>query len=90
MAKLFNTNALHHFHQEIMITYITYSIANYYYMRYLTEKSKIPKLRTGNRKLRSGDYLSSQFHQVMQFSLFHRASNAPQTKKRQAFSVILT
>jgi hypothetical protein len=34
--------------------------------------------------------LTSQFHHVTPSSLFHCASTAPQTKKRRAFSVILT
>jgi len=73
-----------------MTTYITYSIANDYYMHYLTEKSKIRKLKTDNEKLGSRYYLTSQFQQVTPFSLFHCASTAPQTKRRRALSVRLT
>jgi len=73
-----------------MITSITYTIANDYYMRYLSEKSKAWKLRTGNRKLKSVITLTSQFHQVTPFSLFHCASTVPQTRRRQALSVRLT
>jgi hypothetical protein len=105
IAKPFNTNVLQHFHQEIMTTYITYSIANDYYMHYLqrnqepiedpwkTLKTVDFILKTENRKLKTENLMttsSSQIQQVMPFSLFHYASNAPQTKKRQAFSVILT
>ncbi len=35
IAEPFNTNVLQHFHQKIMITSITYSIENDYYIRYL-------------------------------------------------------
>jgi hypothetical protein len=65
IAEPFNTNVLQHFHQKIMITSITYAIANDYYMHYLQGNRKTCKLRTDNRKLRSYDYLSSKFHQVM-------------------------
>ena len=40
IAKPFNTNVLQHFHQKIMITSITYSIENDYYIHYLSQKSK--------------------------------------------------
>ena len=73
-----------------MITYITYTIANDYYMHYLQRNRKTCKLRTGNRKRKSYDYLTRQFHQVAPFSLFHSASTAPQTKRRRASSVMLT
>ena len=86
----FNTNVLQPFYQKIMITYITYTILIHYYIHYLTEKSETRKLRAGNRKLESRYYLSSQFHQVTPFSLFHRPSNVPQTRRRRALSVILT
>jgi hypothetical protein len=46
IAKPFNTNGLQHFHQKIMITYITYTIANHYYMHYLQRNRKTCKLRT--------------------------------------------
>jgi hypothetical protein len=91
MAEPFNTNVLQHFHQRIMITYITYTIAIYYYMRYLaieTENLGNPEnceLKTENRK--PYDYLTNQFQQVTPFSLLHRASTAPQTKRKQALSV---
>ena len=88
-----------------MTTYITYSIANDYYMHYLQRNRKpfgtpsrtlktvdfIPK--TGNRKLKTGIPMttsSSQIQQVVPFSLPHCASNAPQTRKRRASKVILT
>jgi hypothetical protein len=45
-AKPFNTNVLQHFHQKIMITYITYSTANDYYTHYLQRNRKTCKLRT--------------------------------------------
>jgi len=90
IAEPFNTNVLQHFHQQIMITFITYSIANHYYMHYLQRNRKTCKLRTDNRKLESYDYLTSKFHQVAPFSLFHCPSTARQTKRRRALSVILT
>ena len=77
IAKPFNTNVLQHFHQKIMITYITYTILIHYYMHYLTEKSKVRKLRTGNRKLKQMITSTSQFHQVTPFSLFYCPSIAP-------------
>jgi hypothetical protein len=46
IAKPFNNNALQHFHQEKMITSITYSLANDYYIHYLQRNRKIRKLRT--------------------------------------------
>ena len=73
-----------------MITSITYSIANDYYMHYLQRNRKTCKLRTGNRKLKQMITLTSQFHQVTPFSLFHCASTVPQTKIRRALSIILT
>jgi hypothetical protein len=73
-----------------MITYITYSIANHYYMRYLQRNRKTCKLRTGNRKLKSVITLTSQFQQVVAFSLFPCVSTVQQTKRRRALSGILT
>ena len=73
-----------------MITYITYSIANDYYMHYLAEKSKTRKLKTDNEKLESRYYLTSQFQQVTPFSPFHCASTVRQTKRRRALNVRLT
>ena len=61
IAKPFNTNVLQHFHQEKMITSITYSTANDYYTHYLQRNRKTCKLRTDNRKRRSGDYLTNEF-----------------------------
>ena len=90
IAESFNTNVLQHFRQRIMTTSITYSTANDYYMHYLQRNRKTCKLRTDNRKLRSHDYLTNEFQQVIPSSLFHGAPTAPQTKKRRAFSVILT
>ena len=47
IAEPFNTNVLQHFHQQIMITYITYTIANHYYMRYLSiETESLQSLKT--------------------------------------------
>jgi hypothetical protein len=46
IAESFNTNVLQHFHQKIMTTSITYTIANDYYMHYLLEDRKTCKLRT--------------------------------------------
>jgi hypothetical protein len=90
MAESFKTNVLQHFHQKIMITSITYPIANHYYMHYLQRNRKTCKPRTeaenGNPVITS----SNEFQQVMAFSLFHCVSNAPQTRKRRALSVILT
>ena len=40
IAKPFNANVLQHFHQKKMITSITYSIENDYYIHYLSQKSK--------------------------------------------------
>ena len=49
IAEPFNTNVLQHFHQKIMITYITYTIANHYYMRYLAiEAENLQSLKTVN------------------------------------------
>ena len=98
IAKSFNTNVLQHFHQEIMTTSITYSIANHYYMHYLQgNRQPIENL---SKTLKTVDCIlktkipmttsSSQIGQVMPFSLFYYASNAPQTKKRRALSVTLT
>ena len=53
-AKPFNKNVLQHFHQEIMTTSITYSIANDYYMHYLSQKSK--NLETENWKPKTKDW----------------------------------
>jgi hypothetical protein len=39
-AEPFNINVLQHFHQKIMITSITYTIAIHYYMHYLAKKSR--------------------------------------------------
>ncbi len=74
-AKPFNTNVLQHFHQKIMITSITYSIENDYYIRYLaigtqnlgSPKTQGWKLKTENRKLKteSYDYLTNEFRQVI-------------------------
>ncbi len=51
MAESFNTNVLQHFHQKNMITYITYSLANDYYIRYLaTETQNLGSLLTQGRK----------------------------------------
>jgi hypothetical protein len=50
-------------------------------------------LKTENRKLKTEIPMitsTNEFHQVMPFSLFHCASNVPQTKRRQALRVILT
>jgi len=77
IAKPFNTNVLQHFHQKIMITSITYSLANNYYMHYLQRNRKTCKLRTGNRKLKQMITSTSQFHQVTPFSLFYCPSIAP-------------
>ena len=65
IAKPFNTNVLQHFHQEKMITSITYSTANDYYIHYLQRNRKTCRLRPDNRKPRSGDYLTNEFHQVI-------------------------
>ena len=87
-----------------MTTSITYSIENHYYMHYLQRNqepigkpSKTLKTidfmpKTENRKLKTENLLttsSSQFQQVIPFSLFHCASNAPQAKKRRALIVML-
>ncbi len=93
-VKLFNNNVLQHFHQKIMITSITYSIANHYYKHYLA-KNREPVENPENISCRPKTEIpmitsTSQIEQVIPFSLFHCASNAPQTKKRQAFNVILT
>jgi len=54
IAEPFNTNVLQHFHQKIMITYITYTIAIYYYMRYLAiETQNLGSLLTQGRKLKT-------------------------------------
>ena len=53
IAKSFNTNVLQHFHQKIMITYITYSIENDYYIHYLSQKSE--NLETENREPKTKD-----------------------------------
>jgi len=90
IAEPFNTNVLQHFHQKIMITSITYTIANDYYIHYLRRNRKTCKLRTDNRKLKSYDYLTNEFQQVTPFSLFHCASTVPQTKRTWALSVKLT
>jgi hypothetical protein len=58
-------------------------------MHYLAGKSKTRKLTTDNRKLDPMITSTNEFQQVTPFSLFHCASNAPQTKKRQALSVKL-
>ncbi len=98
VAKPFNTNVLQHFHQEIMTTSITYSIANHYYMHYLQRNQK--PIEDPSKTLKTVDFIlkteipmttsSSQFQQVIPFSLSHCASNAPKTKERQALRVILT
>ncbi len=46
IAETLNTNVLQHFHQEIMITYITYTVANDYYMPTYWRDRKTCKLRT--------------------------------------------
>ncbi len=46
IAEAFNTNVLQHFHQKIMTTYITYTIANDYYMPTYRRNRKTCKLRT--------------------------------------------
>jgi len=57
------------FHQQIMITSITYTIANHYYMRHLAiETESLESLRTKGQKLKNRnpyDYLTSEFHQVV-------------------------
>ena len=40
IAKPFNTNVLQHFHQKILVTSITYTTANDYYMHYLQRSRK--------------------------------------------------
>ena len=40
IAEPFNTNVLQHFHQKIMITSITYTIANDYYIHHLQRNRK--------------------------------------------------
>jgi len=52
IAEALNTTrdltVLWYSHRKIMIACITYTIATYYYVHYLTEESKIRKLKTGN------------------------------------------
>ena len=86
----FNTNVLQHFHQKIMITSITYSIANHYYMRYLQRNRKTCKLRTEAENWNPMITSTNEFQQVTPFSLFHCASTVRQTKRKQALSVTLT
>ena len=54
IAKPFNTNVLQHSHQKIMITFITYTIANDYYICYLAiETQNLGSLLTQGRKLKT-------------------------------------
>jgi PhoPQ-activated pathogenicity-related protein len=90
MAEPFNNDVLQHFHQKIMITSITYSIANHYYIHYLRGNRKTRKPRTEAENWDPMITSTSQFHQVTPFSPSHCASTAPQTRRRQALSVTLT
>jgi hypothetical protein len=78
------------FIKKIVITSITYTIANDYYMHTYWRDRKTRKLRTEAEKWDPMITSTNEFRQVMPFSLFHCASNAPQTKKIQALSVTLT
>ena len=81
-----------------MTTYITYSIANDYYMHYLHRNRK--PIENPSKTLKTVDFIlkteipmttsSSQFQQVTPFSLFHCAPNVPQTNIRRALKAILT
>jgi hypothetical protein len=55
-------------HQQIMITYITYTIANHYYMRHLAiETESLQTLRTKGQKLKTEIPMitsTSEFRQV--------------------------
>ena len=57
------------FHQQIMITSITYTIANHYYMPYLAiETESLQSLRTKGQKLKTEipmTTLTSEFRQVI-------------------------
>jgi hypothetical protein len=90
IAKPFTTNVLQHFHQKIMTTYITYLTANDYYMPTYCRDRKTCKPTTEAANWDPMITSTNEFQQVMPFPLFHCASNAPQTKKRRALSVILT
>jgi hypothetical protein len=90
IAGSFNTNGLQHFHQKIMTTYITYTTPNDYYMPTYRRNRKTCKLRTEAENWDPVITSTNEFQQVMPFSLFHRASTAPQTQKRQALRVTLT
>jgi len=84
------STALWYFYGKNCDYLITYTITIYHYVDYLSRRSKIRKMKTENRKPRSLNYLTSQFHQVTPFSLFHCASNVRQTKRRRALNVRLT
>ncbi len=77
-----------------MTTYITYSIANHYYMHYLATETENPgSLKNKGLKLKTENLMTtstSQFQQVVTSSLLHCGSTVPQTKKRRALSVKLT
>ena len=52
IAESPNPNVLWHFHQKIVITCITYTIATHYYMHYLSKKPKTRKRRAKRWKLK--------------------------------------
>ena len=62
-------DVLWYFHQKNMITSITYTIANCYYMHYLAiETESLESLKTKGQKLKTEilmTTLTSQFHQVI-------------------------
>jgi hypothetical protein len=69
-------------------------MANHYYMHYLATETENPgSLKTKGLKLKTENLMTtstSQFQQVVIFSLLHCALTVPQTKKRRALSVKLT
>jgi hypothetical protein len=73
-----------------MTTYITYLIANDYYMPTYWRERKTCKLRTEAENWNPMITSTNEFQQVTPFSLFHCASTAPQTKRRRELSVKLT
>jgi hypothetical protein len=89
IAESFNTNVLQHFHQKIMITSITYLTSNDYYIHYLQRNRKTRKPRTEAENWDPVITSTNEFHQVTPFSLFHCASNAPQTRRTRALRLIL-
>jgi hypothetical protein len=78
------------FIKKIVTTSITYMTANDYYMPTYWRDRKTRKPRTEAENWDPMITSTNEFRQVMPFSLFHCASTAPQTQRRQALNAKLT